>query len=162
MEALIWIVAVALVVGGVMWNHRTAAAAFVGIESEVGASPSEVRSAIERLYLSGAKGKARATVTFVKVTPAGEGFDLSTKFGDEGTIALARSPSGGTLMSASATRLFVGNPARDFGRHWIVVAGQKMSHGIYKVLGIRPSARRWKGFVHRLDGRVRKQLNRSQ
>lgn len=161
MEVLILVVIVGAIVGGVIWNHQSTNMAFSGVEFELPAAPEQVRAAIEALYVTGAKAKGRAALTPVKVRPSRSGFDLASKVGDEGEISLSPSPTGGTVVSASASRLFIGNPMHT-GGSGLWAAGTGLGHMMAKTLGIRPTARRWKGFLHGLDSRIQRQLQRAQ
>ena len=161
MEMLMLFAVAGAIVGGVVWNRQSTSMAFTGVEFDVPARPEQVKAAIEALYVIGAKGRGRAALTPVKVLPSQGGFELASKIGDEGQLSLSPSASGGTVVSASATRLFIGNPSYKGGRGWWAL-GQAMSHSFARMLGIRPTARRWKGFLHGLEPKIQKQLQQTQ
>ena len=72
MEALIEIVVVAAIIGAIVWNKQNAAAAMVGVEFHVPASPNEVSAAIHGAFNVCAGAKLRSLVGGIRLTELSE------------------------------------------------------------------------------------------
>jgi hypothetical protein len=163
MGTLIGILAIAALIGVVVWNHLNASAAHRGVSFTVPEPLDQVIAAIHASYLGGAKSKVRTMVGGVIVTPADRSsFRTSTKIGDLGEIRVSPVDGGGSRIEASTSELYVGtHPKSHFrsGGLWTLAAA--LAHGIYKMLGIAPNAAKMKRFQQRIELRVCKHIQRT-
>ena len=158
MGTFIFILIVAALIGGVIWNHRNASAAMTAVEFLVETTPEQTRAAIARSHCNGPKAALRKFVTRVKVTPAGPGsFEFGTKIGDVGSIEV-RAEAGGSVVTAVTDELYVGAHPSLRAKDGFLAIGFALTHGIYKLLDITPYAIKMKRFQNGLEGRVRREL----
>jgi hypothetical protein len=161
MEALIWILVIAAIIGAIVWNKRNAAAAMTGVEFHVPASPSEVSAAIHSAFRVGAGGMLRRFVAGVRLTGGGNLFRFESKIGDVGRVELSPN-GGGTNVRAVTDELYVGSHPTTHSRGrglWAMATA--VTHGIYKMIGVTPGAVKMKRFQLGLEGRIAAQLRKA-
>lgn len=141
---------------GVWWNHRNANLAQEGVSFVLPFPPSVVADAIHRTHNQGTKAAIRNAMGGMTVTPLGPtGFATSTKYGDNGEIAIARDPAG-SLVSAKALSLYVGSHPKTHNLRF-----SALTHRIYCVLGITPFAAKFNRWNRGLEGRITRTIARS-
>ena len=157
MTVLIVILVIAAIVGGVWLNHQNAAKALEGVSFVVPQPPSVVVSALHRTHNQGAAAKLKGAFSGVSVTPlGGTSFATASKGGDQGEISVS-TDSNGSLVSARALSLHVGVPLRQLNhRGGIWGLSVRISHVVYKLLGITPTSAKFKRWQNGLEGRITK------
>jgi hypothetical protein len=161
METVIGILVVAAIVGAIVWNKRNAAAAMAGVEFHVPASPNEVSAAIYHAFNVGASAKLRSLVSGIRLSGGGNSFRFESKIGDVGRIELSLN-GGGTTVQAVTDELYVGSHPMTHSRgrgYWAMASA--LTHGIYKLIGITPSAAKMKRFQAGLEGKIATQLRKA-
>lgn len=153
MGFLIILLLVTAIVGGVYSNHRTAAHAFGGVSFVVPYPPSAVADAIQRAHNQGAFAAIRTFAGGVNVQPLGpSSFATSTSIGDSGEISISRDPAG-SLVCARALNLYVGSHPKSHK-----LRGSALTHSLYVMLGIRPTAGKVKRWQNGLEGRINRAM----
>ena len=153
MGTFIFLLIIAALVGGVFWNHRSAASAREGVSFVVPHPPAAVAAAIDRGHNKGAVAAIRSGFGGVSVTSLGPtSFGTSTKIGDSGEISVRQDPTG-SLVSVRALDLYIGSHPMTHNMRFSAV-----THGLARTLGIAPSAAKIKRWQRGLEGRVSKSL----
>ena len=136
---------VGALVGAVIWNHRNATIATDGIQFEVPVPAGSVARTITSIYGGGTRSAARKVLWGIDVTASGgNSFVYRSRIGDEGTIEVTGNGSG-CRVRAYARSLYVGShPMTHSGRGGLWGFSSYLTHGIYRVLGITPSAAKLK------------------
>ncbi|GAA1567723.1 hypothetical protein GCM10009789_21440 [Kribbella sancticallisti] len=161
MEYIVGIAVVAAVVGGVLWNHRTKAAAFAGVGFEVPLPPGQVVAVISAVYCQGAKAAVRNTFSGVSVRREGPAeFVFETRLGDTGEIRITAADEAGSTVEAEATSLYIGGVLLFESGSPIWQLSKNLTHLIYRMLGLAPYAARMKRFQYALERKVTHQIHR--
>lgn len=161
MGTLVVILIVVALIGATIWNKRTAAAAMEGVRFQVDASAETVAGAIVRAFNLGAGAKLKSALGGIRVERTGDEFRFATKIGDVGVIRLAESGAV-TVVDAMTTELYVGSHPKGHSRsNGIWGFATAMTHRIYQLIGITPSAGKMKRFQLRLEGTISKQLRKA-
>jgi hypothetical protein len=162
MGALITVLAIAAVIGAVVWNHKNQSEAMAGHAFEVASPVDVVAGAIRAAYCGGARAALKGFIGRVAVTPnGGSTFRTSTKIGDVGLIEV-RSTRNGSQVRAHTTELTIGShPMTYSNRSSLWGFSSRLTHVVYKVLGISVNAARMKRFQRSVERQVSRQLRRS-
>lgn len=163
MGILVTILVFAVIAGAVWWNKQTAAKALEGVVFVVPHPPSVVAGAIQRAHNQGAMAKLAGAFTGVAVTHIGpSSFGTSTRNGDEGEISVAPDPVG-SRVHARALNLYVGLPRRQLNTASNGIWGLSvlLSHRIYSLLGVTPTAAKFKRWQNGLEGRINRAIARA-
>src|SRR5688572_8995639 len=108
MSTLVVLLAIAAVIGAVVWNHRNQGVAMGGYEFDVPSPPREVVGAISAAYCGGARAALKGFISRVGVAPnGGSTFRTSTKIGDAGLIEVHPTDQG-SRVHAHTTELAIG------------------------------------------------------
>ncbi|MCT2588275.1 hypothetical protein [Actinophytocola gossypii] len=160
MEAVIVLLVVAAVVGGVIWNHRNKSAAFEGVEFRISEPPAAVAAAVAALYCRGAKAVVKSAFSRISVTPVGAGgFTFGTKRGDEGQIEIHPNGSG-SIVRASTSELYIGSTHNPREASGIKALSYAITHLIFLMLRLAPYAANMKRFQRGLEHKLQKQVSR--
>jgi hypothetical protein len=161
--AVIVILAIAAVVGMILWNHRNRGIAQAGVEFVVPAPGEVVVDVVRSSYCGGTKATAKRLLSGLTVTSSGAtSFRYASRIGDEGVIEVVAQQAGTALVRARATSLYVGShPMTHSRRAGLWGFCTAISHGIYVLLGITPNAAKAKRFHNSLQRRVQRQIARS-
>ena len=161
MEALIGLLALAAIIGAIMWNKRNAAAAMEGVSFHVPAPPGEVSSAIKGSFNVGAAAKLKSIVGGIRVGGGGQSFRFESKIGDIGRIQLSEDGQK-TKVFAVTDELYVGSHPKAHSRgRGLWATASALTHVIYKLLGITPGAAKMKRFQAGLEAKIAKQLRKA-
>jgi hypothetical protein len=155
-STVIFILVIAAIAGMTYWNHRTASSAMEGVTFVVPHPPSVVADAIHRAHNQGSMAMLRGVVGGISVSPIGPtGFATNSRMGDSGEISISRDPSG-SVVQARALSLHLGMPPRQLasGGSGIWGLSKLITHGLFKVFGITPSAAKMKRWQRGLEGRI--------
>lgn len=160
MGALVVILLIAALVGGVVWNHRNKAAALEGVEFHLPDPPQAVTAAITALYCQGVRAVAKSAFSRVSVTPVGPGgFNFSTKKGDQGQIEVH--PHGaGSIVRARTSLLYLGGTRDPASSSGMMALGAAITHLACVALRVSPYAANMKRFQGGLEHRIVKQAGR--
>jgi len=162
-SVLVVLLIIAALVGGVIWNKRNAGAAMSGVQFSVPATADVVTGALRNAYCrSGAKSLARSMVSGITVAETGGyAFRIDTKLGDNAEIVVSDNGGGASLVTARTNELYVGSHPSSHFSSGLMAIGAVMTHNIFKLLGITPSAARLKRFQCGVESRVLKELQRA-
>lgn len=162
MGALIVLLAIAAVIGAVVWNHKNQSEAMAGHEFEVASPANVVVAAITAAYCGGTRAALKGFITRVSVTPNGAStFRTSTKIGDAGLIEV-RPTQNGSHVHAHTTELHVGgHPMTYSNRSTLWGLSSRLAHVIYRILGISVNAARMKRLQRSVENQVNRQLRRA-
>lgn len=162
MGTLIAVLAIAAVIGAVVWNHKNQSEAMEGHEFEIASPTDVVVGAITAAYCSGARAAFKGFMSRVAVTPnGGTTFRTSTKIGDVGLIEV-RPTRDGSQVHAHTTELTIGSHPMTYStRSSLWGFSSRLTHVIYKILGISMNAARMKRFQRSVERQVNRQLRRS-
>jgi hypothetical protein len=162
MGVLIALLAIAAVIGAVAWNHKNQSEAMDGHEFPVASPANAVMGAISAAYCGGARAALKGFISRVSVTPNGaSSFRTSTKIGDVGLIEVC-SAQRGSKVHAHTTELHIGgHPMAYSDRSTLWGLSSRLSHVIYRMLGISVNAARMKRFQRGVEKQVNRQLRRT-
>lgn len=161
MGTVVVILIIAAIVGAVVWNKRTAAAAMAGVEFVVAATPEQVSSALAGAYSVGPGAKIKSKLMGIKLDGGGSSFRFSSNIGDHGAVTLTQNGSG-TTVRAVTEELYVGsNPKSVSQRSSLWGFSSRLTHSIYGLLGVTPNASKMKRFQGGLESAITRQIRKS-
>jgi hypothetical protein len=162
MGTLIAVLAIAAVIGAVVWNHKNQSEAMEGHAFDVASPADVVVGAIAAAYCRGARAAVKGFVSRVGVTPnGGSAFRTSTKIGDVGLIEV-RPTQNGSHVHAHTTELSIGSHPMTYStRSSLWGLSSRLTHVIHRILGISVNAARMKRFQRSVERQVNRQLRRS-
>lgn len=160
MEIVVVIVVIGGLIGAVLWNHRTKAAAFAGTDFGVPMPPDEVASIVAGIYCRGAGAALRTTFAGVTVRrTSATDFVFETKLGDSGRIRIV-AETGGSFVVAETTVLHIGGTLLSGDGSAIWVMSKALTNLIYRALGLAPNAARMVRFQRGVRRKVGHQVER--
>lgn len=160
MGTLIAVMVVFAIIGAVVWNKANASAAMAGVEFYTPAPPAAVSTAVFNAHNVGAGAKLKAFALGIRVTGSGNSYRFESKIGDVGHIRLTADGVGTRVLTAAEV-LYVGAPPKSISqRSSLWGFSSRLSHQIYRLLGITPNAAKMKRFQRGLERRISRQLSR--
>lgn len=160
MGVFIFILIIAALVGGIIWNHKNRAAALAGLEFSMPEEPPVVAAAIGSLYCRGAKAQMQRMFSRISVQERGStGFVFDMKFGDKGEIEVHPENSGSKVRVSASSLYIGGKPIKYLGTgYWAF--GRVVSNAMLRAVGYAPNAARMKRFQLNLEQAIARQIGR--